>query len=75
MHVATEPEIQYDWDNATPAPEVQTHDYSVRWSGTLRVPATGKYVFTVDSRVGFPVLTAERRIGLCSTAKCSPKAI
>ena len=54
VHVATEPEIQYDWDNATPAPEVLTHNYSVRWSGTLRVPATGKYVFTVESGSAFP---------------------
>jgi beta-glucosidase len=54
VHVATAPAIQYDWDNATPTPEVQTHDYSVRWSGTLRVPATGKYVFTVDSGSAFP---------------------
>ena len=51
---STAPEIQYDWDNATPVPEVQTQDYSVRWSGTLKVPATGKYVFTVDSGSGFP---------------------
>ena len=50
----TVPEIQYDWDNATPVPDVQTHDYSVRWSGTLRVPATGKYVFTVDTGSAFP---------------------
>ena len=54
VHVATEPEIQYDWDNSTPTPEVQTHNYSVRWSGTLRVPATGKYVFTVESGSSFP---------------------
>ena len=54
VHVATEPEIQYDWDNATPTPEVQTNNYSVRWSGTLRVPATGKYVFTVESGSSFP---------------------
>ena len=54
VHVATEPEIQYDSDNAAPAPEVQTHDYSVRWSGTIHVPATGKYVFTVEWRSAFP---------------------
>ena len=54
VHVATEPEIQYDWDNASPAPEVQTHNYSVRWSGTLRVPATGKYVFTIAGGSSFP---------------------
>ncbi len=54
VHVATTPEIQYDWDNATPVPEVQTYNYSVRWSGTLKVPATGKYVFTVESGSAFP---------------------
>jgi beta-glucosidase len=54
VHVATDPEIQHDWDYASPAPEVQTHDYSVRWSGTLRVPATGKYVFTVEGGEAFP---------------------
>ncbi len=54
VHAATEPEIQYDWDNATPAPEVQTKDYSVRWSGTIHVPSTGKYVFTVEPGSAFP---------------------
>ena len=54
VHVATEPEIQYDWDNAAPVPEVQTNNYSVRWSGTLKVPATGKYVFTVEGGESFP---------------------
>ena len=54
VHVATAPEIQYDWDNAAPAPEVLTQNYSVRWSGTLRVPATGKYVFTVETGSAFP---------------------
>ena len=54
VHVTTEPEIQHDWDNATPAPEVLTYNYSVRWSGTVRVPATGKYVFTVEPESAFP---------------------
>jgi len=54
VHVATQPEIQYDWDNATPVTDVQTTNYSVRWSGTLKVPATGKYVFTVEGGESFP---------------------
>ena len=54
VRVATEPGIQTDWDNATPTPEVQTHGYSVRWAGTIRVPATGKYVFTVEPGSAFP---------------------
>ncbi len=54
VRVATEPEIQHDWGDAAPASAVQTHDYSVRWSGTLRVPATGKYVFMVEPGSAFP---------------------
>jgi beta-glucosidase len=54
VHATTDPEIQHDWDYASPAPEVQTPDYSVRWSGALRVPATGKYVFTVEGGESFP---------------------
>jgi beta-glucosidase len=54
VHVATDPEIQHDWDNAAPSSAVQTHDYSVRWSGTIRVPATGKYVFMVEPGSAFP---------------------
>ncbi len=54
VHVTTEPEIQHDWDNATPTPEVLTYNYSVRWSGTIRVPATGKYIFTVEPGSAFP---------------------
>jgi beta-glucosidase len=52
--VAVEPEIQHDWRDASPAPEVQTHDYSVRWSGKMTVPTAGKYEFIVDSVSSFP---------------------
>ena len=45
----TEPEIQFNWDNAMPVPQLKTHDYSVRFSGTLAVPAAGKYTFTIDT--------------------------
>jgi beta-glucosidase len=52
--VNIEPELQHNWRDASPVPEVQTHDYSVRWSGKLTVPAAGKYTFTVQSESGFP---------------------
>ena len=52
--VSTEPEIQHDWRDTPPSPEVQTHDYSVRWSGTMRVPAAGKYTFFVEGGQNFP---------------------
>ena len=52
--VTTEPDIQHDWRDAAPVPEIQTHDYSVRWSGKLRVPAAGKYTFILEGGSGFP---------------------
>jgi beta-glucosidase len=52
--VETEPAIQTDWENAKPAPEVDTIQYSVRWSGTIAVPAAGHYVFSLESGDSFP---------------------
>jgi beta-glucosidase len=51
---ATEPLIQADWENAKPQPEIDTRNYSVRWSGTMAVPAPGHYVFTVEVADSFP---------------------
>ena len=55
----TEPVIQTDWENAKPRPEVDTHNYSVRWSGAITVPAPGHYVFTVEVGDSFPYSPAE----------------
>jgi beta-glucosidase len=52
--VTKESEIQTDWENAKPTPEVDTINYSVRWSGNLTVPAPGHYVFTIESGDSFP---------------------
>jgi len=49
-----EPLVQTDWENAKPVPEVETTDYSVRWSGTLTAPAPGHYVFAVEPGDSFP---------------------
>ena len=50
----TEPAVQTDWENAAPVPQLATHDYSVRWSGKLTVPAAGHYVFTLEQGDSFP---------------------
>ena len=59
--VATEiePLIQTDWENAKPSPEVDTHNYSVRWSGTIAAPAPGHYVFTMEPGDAFPYTPEE----------------
>ena len=57
--VGTEPAVQADWENAMPVPEVDTHNYSVRWSGTIAAPAPGHYVFTVEAADSFPYSPSE----------------
>jgi beta-glucosidase len=57
--VTTEPEVQTDWENAKPVPEIDTVNYSVRWSGTISAPAPGHYVFSVEPADAFPYTPAE----------------
>jgi beta-glucosidase len=56
---ATLPEIQTDWENALPAPGVATHNYSVRFTGKIAVPAPGHYVFTIETGDSFPYSPVE----------------
>ena len=57
--VTNEPAIQTDWENAAPVPQLATHDYSVRWTGKLAVPAAGHYVFTLEQGDSFPYSPVE----------------
>jgi beta-glucosidase len=57
--VSTEPEVQTDWENARPVPQIETTNYSVRWSGALEVPAPGHYVFSLESGDSFPYSPVE----------------
>ena len=55
----TEPAVQTDWENARPAQQIETTNYSVRWSGSLTVPAPGHYVFSLESADSFPYSPVE----------------
>ena len=57
--VGAAPLIQADWENAEPDPEIHGHDYAVRWSGKLAVPAAGHYVFSVKPNDSFPYSPVE----------------
>jgi beta-glucosidase len=43
-----DPQIQFDWDAASPAPSVPLQAFAVRWSGTLTPPGPGDYTFSVS---------------------------
>jgi beta-glucosidase len=55
----TQPTVQADWENAEPVPLLSTHNYSVRWSGSITAPAAGHYVFTIEPADSFPYSPAE----------------
>jgi beta-glucosidase len=55
----TEPAVQTDWESALPVKQLETHDYSVRWTGTLAAPAPGHYVFTIEVADSFPYTPSE----------------
>ena len=60
VKTTAEPLVQADWEDALPVPELATHSYSVRWSGTLTVPAPGHYVFTLEPGDSYPYSPEER---------------
>jgi beta-glucosidase len=55
----TEPAIQADWESVRPVPQLETSNYSVRWTGSLTVPAPGHYVFTLATGDSHPWSPAE----------------
>jgi len=55
----TEPAVQTDWENARPVQQLETTNYSVRWTGALTVPAPGHYVFTLEPGDSFPYSPTE----------------
>ncbi len=49
--VRTDPQIQFDWDGS-PVPGVAHTDFSVRWTGRLVAPVTGRYALTFTADDG-----------------------
>ncbi len=52
--VRTDPEIQFDWNAARPAPNIPMKTFSVRWTGTLTPPGPGDYTFSVAQPHCYP---------------------
>lgn len=44
--------VDFDWASAAPGTGVNADGFSVRWSGTLKVPTTGTYTFQTTSDDG-----------------------
>jgi beta-glucosidase len=52
--VTKEHDIQAEWGDSLPVPELHTHNYSVRWSGKIAAPAAGHYAFSIEPGDAFP---------------------
>ncbi len=49
-----DPQIDFDWNAASPGSGVPAKSFSVRWSGTLSAPAPGDYSFAVEFSNCYP---------------------
>jgi beta-glucosidase len=49
-----DPQVDFDWNAASPAPGVPAKDFGVRWTGTVTVPAVGDYTFGVTVTHCYP---------------------
>jgi beta-glucosidase len=48
----TDRNVEFAWGNGSPAPSLPADGFSVRWTGKLVPPASGRYVLTVTSDDG-----------------------
>ena len=49
-----DPQVQFQWTLFSPDPEKLTYDfYSVRWTGKLKAPATGRFKIGIDGNDGY----------------------
>ncbi len=47
-----DPDINFEWNNVSPAPGVPAQNYSVRWTGELVPPVDGDYRLGIDTDGG-----------------------
>lgn len=54
--------LSFRWFNRAPAPGVHETYYSIRWTGKLLAPATGKYTFSAEVDDGIRVWVGNRLV-------------
>ena len=61
--VRVDPQVQFDWSAAAPAPRVPKAAFAVRWSGKLIPPGPGDYTFGFEEPPCWPC-TSEQSVKL-----------
>ncbi len=57
-----DPQVAFDWNWQYPAPGVQREYFSVRWTGQLYAPVSGKYLFSATADDGVRVWIGGKKI-------------
>ncbi len=60
--VRTDAQIQDDWNTASPAPGLPRTDFSVRWTGKLVAPKTGRYALSLTADDGCRLFLDGKRL-------------
>ncbi len=58
-----DPAIQFQWIEGNPAPGVAADNFKVEWTGSLQVPKTDRYIFSVDVDDRFEFWIDGKRVG------------
>ena len=58
----TDPQVNFDWNGRSPAPGVQREYFSVRWTGKLYAPVSGRYRFSAIVDDGVRVWVGGKRV-------------
>ncbi len=54
--------LDFDWDKVAPAPGMSREGFSVRWTGVLKAPTTGRYMLHVLSDDGCGIWIGNKQI-------------
>lgn len=57
-----DPRIHFSWYNKGPAPGVNESSYSIRWTGRLKTPKTGRYKFSAKVDDGIRLWIDDKKI-------------
>jgi beta-glucosidase len=54
-----DPQVEFDWNSASPDKSVEASHFGVRWTGTIQVPVAGDYEFSFTLTHCYPCGDAE----------------
>ena len=58
--VRNDAQVNFNWASVSPAPEVKEDGFSVRWTGEIKAPETGKYTFGFRANGGVRIFLDDK---------------